>query len=108
MLRLTRPAVFAILSGALSAACRPDPATSPLGVKSGDVPPFPSGSGGFVAQITNPHLAFAPGRKFHYRSETADGVETNTVEVTTQTKTIMGISATVVHDSLYLNGALTE
>jgi hypothetical protein len=70
-------------------------------------PDFP-GSGNFVAAITNPYLAFAPGRKFHYRSETDAGVEINIVEVTRQTKRILGIDITVLHDQVLLNGELTE
>ena len=108
MSRISASIVFALASDGLLASCNPGPSTTAVGLKSGDLPTFPSDPSGFVSQITNPYLAFAPGRKFHYRSETADGVETNTVEVTTQTKTILGIAATVVHDSVYLNGSLTE
>ena len=109
MLRMLRPALLAAFTSALGAGCRVEQTVSPasLSVKK-ELPVFPSDPAGFVAQVTNPYLAFAPGKKFHYRSETPDGVETNTVEVTNQTKTILGISVTVVHDSVYLNGSLTE
>jgi hypothetical protein len=72
-----------------------------------EIPPFP-GAGNFVAQITNPYLNFAPGRVFTYRTETEAGTEINTVEVTTDTKTIIGVATTVVHDQVFLNGELSE
>src|SRR5262245_44279925 len=57
----------------------------------------------FVAGIHNPYLGFAPGKVFRYEGETADGTETVVVEVTTQTKTILGVVATVVHDQGFLD-----
>lgn len=62
----------------------------------------------FVAGVDNPYFPLIPGTTFEYRSETDDGLETNTVEVTHQTRTILGIAATVVHDRVYLDGELTE
>ena len=82
-----------------------DPARSAFAAK--EVPVFPPASD-FVARINNPYLAFAPGRKFHYRSETDAGVEINVVLVTRQTKRILDIDTTVLHDQVFLNGNLTE
>ncbi len=78
---------------------------SPAAAK--DIPTFP-GAGNFVSQISNPYMNFAPGRVFTYRTEKPDGTEINTVEVTTQTKLIIGVATTVVHDRVYVNGDLTE
>jgi hypothetical protein len=64
--------------------------------------------GNFVSTITNPYLTLTPGTTFHYRSETPDGVETNDVIVTHDTKQILGVSTTVVHDQVFLDGDLTE
>ncbi len=64
--------------------------------------------GDFVATVDNPFFPLIPGTTFEYRSETEDGVETNTVEVTSDSRTIEGITATVVHDQVYLEGDLTE
>lgn len=107
MSRIALPVIVAALTGALGAGCGPDQATTPA-FSNSQLPTFPSDAGGFVSRIDNPYLAFAPGRVFHYRSETADGVETNVVEVTNQTRRILGITATVVHDQGYLDGALVE
>src|SRR5574342_1271816 len=85
MSRLTSLVIIAALTGALGAGCGPDRATAPT-FSNVELPTFPSDPSGFVSRIDNPYLAFAPGRVFRYRSETADGLETNVVEVTTQTK----------------------
>src|SRR5262245_4609452 len=68
---------------------------SPAAAK--EPPTFP-GAGHFVAQITNPYMNFAPGRTFTYRSETSAGTEINTVLVTGDTKILMDVETTVVHD----------
>jgi len=71
------------------------------------LPAFP-GPGAFVAVIDNPYYPLIPGTTFEYRAETSAGLETNTVEVTSDTKTILGVAATVVHDRVFLDGELTE
>ena len=68
---------------------------------------FP-GPGNFVAEITNPWLAFAPGKTFRYEGESPDGHETIVVDVTNKTKRILGIVTRVVHDRGYINGSLVE
>ena len=64
--------------------------------------------GNFVSTITNPYLPLIPGTAFHYRSRTPDGVETSDVVVTRDTKQIVGVTVTVVHDEVFLDGDLTE
>jgi hypothetical protein len=108
MLRVTRPVMLAVLTCALGAACRSEQSVAPAAVAVKELPVFPADANGFVAQIDNPYLAFAVGRVFHYQSQTADGLETDVVEVTSQPKHILGITATVVHDQVFLDGALTE
>lgn len=83
------------------------PAGSPELARNVLAPSLPS-AGDFVARGTNPYFPLIHGTVFTYRSETDEGVETNTVEVTDRTKTILGIVATVVHDRVYLDGELTE
>ena len=60
----------------------------------------------FVATVTNPFFPLIPGRTWLY--EANDGSETNTVEVLSDTRTILGISATIVHDQVFTDGELTE
>jgi hypothetical protein len=69
-------------------------------------PPFAAAD--FVAGISNPYLPLVPGTVFHYRSETPDGLETNDVAVTRDSKQILGVNVTVVHDQVFLDGDLTE
>jgi hypothetical protein len=69
-------------------------------------PPFDAAD--FVAGIDNPYLPLTPGTVFHYRSETPDGLETNDVAVTRDSKQILGVNVTVVHDQVFLEGELAE
>jgi hypothetical protein len=62
----------------------------------------------FVPHISNPYLPQIPGTLYHYRSETPDGIEINLVRITRQTKQVLGVTTTVVHDQVFLNGELTE
>jgi hypothetical protein len=62
----------------------------------------------FVATIDNPYLPMTPGTTFTYVTQTADGVETNVVFVTLNTKVILGVTCIEVHDFVTLNGQLTE
>jgi len=65
--------------------------------------------GDFSTTIDNPYLPLTPGRTFHYRSQTKEGVETNDVTTTSDTKmTAIGVEARVVHDLVYLDGQKTE
>ena len=59
----------------------------------------------FVATIDNPWLPFTPGSRWVYQA--GEG-ERNEVVVTDQTRTVMGIRATVVRDTETRDGALVE
>jgi hypothetical protein len=61
-------------------------------------------AGDFVERIDNPYWPMAPGSKWVYR-EDGQRVE---VTVTDQTKEILGIQATVVHDVVSEDGELVE
>ena len=69
-------------------------------------PPFDDAA--FVSRVTNPYLFLVPGTVYHYRSETPEGLETNIVTVTSAHKEILGVSTTVVHDQVFLEGELSE
>jgi hypothetical protein len=62
----------------------------------------------FVAAVTNPLFPLAPGTTYHFEGETAEGVETIVTEVLADTRTILGITATIVHDRVFLDGDLIE
>lgn len=98
----------------LAAACGEPGPTGPLAALPNGpnatqavLPTFP-GAGQFVAVVDNPYYPLIPGTTFEYRAETDEGVETNTVEIASRTKTILGVAATVVHDQVFLDGELTE
>lgn len=73
-----------------------------------ELPGWPLSTEEFSTGLTNPYLAFAPGKTFYYAGETDEGLETIVVEVTHQKKTILGVPTTVVHDRAYLDGELIE
>jgi hypothetical protein len=106
--------IFIAVVGLVFAGCGKEP-SSPLGQS--EAPPTPSfihvamelpGPADFVDEITNPWLGYTVGKTFHYESETDEGLETITVEVLAETKTILGIEATIVHDWVELDGELIE
>ena len=62
----------------------------------------------FTALVTNKYLTFTPGTNSIFEGETEDGTEHIEVYVTNETKQIMGITATVVWDRVWLEGDLIE
>jgi hypothetical protein len=69
---------------------------------------LPFDANNFKNGVENIYFPLAPGTKWAYRQETPEGVETNPVEVTRDSKTILGVKVTVVHDQVYLGGSLKE
>ena len=62
----------------------------------------------FVSGIDNKYFTLVPGKRFTYESKTDEGTERVEVEVTRETKKIMGVVATVVRDRVWLNDKLIE
>ena len=62
----------------------------------------------FVAVVDNPYFPLIPGTTWRYESEEDDELEVTVVEVLSETKTILGIQATVVLDQVYVDGELLE
>lgn len=63
----------------------------------------------FVAAIDNPYFNLAPGRVWVYEGKDEDGkTERVEVEVTNETKTILGVNTTVVHAREWVEGELVE
>lgn len=62
----------------------------------------------FVAGVDNPFFPLVPGTVYHYEAQTDEGQETGRTEVLSDTKTILGIAATIVHDQVFLDGELLE
>jgi hypothetical protein len=62
----------------------------------------------FVETITNPFAPYAPGSHWAYEGMTEEGLERVEVDVLSDTRTILGIEATVVRDRVFLEGELVE
>lgn len=76
--------------------------------RSPKAPPTFPGSSKFVSAVDNEFFPLAPGTAFFYAGE-KDGIPgTDKMYVTHQTKQILGVACTVVHDRVFENGILTE
>lgn len=62
----------------------------------------------FVSGITNPFLPWTPGSSWTYEARHGDETERIDVTVMDNRRMIMGVSATVVRDTVRLNGAVIE
>jgi hypothetical protein len=62
----------------------------------------------FVATIDNPYFPLVPGTTFIYEGQTPDGLEHDEFAVTHNTRVILGVTCTEVHDTVTTNGVLTE
>jgi len=62
----------------------------------------------FVARIDNPYFPLTPGTTFIYEGQTAEGFEHDEFAVTRNTRVIQGVTCVEVHDTVTLDGELTE
>ena len=62
----------------------------------------------FVPEIDNDRLPFRPGSKWVYESIGGEEVERIEVVVTEEKRTVMGVSTTVVRDTVTVDGGLVE
>jgi hypothetical protein len=69
-------------------------------------PPFDPAN--FVTGVTNQFFPLPTGRIQFYRGQADGAAQTDSAEVLTETKTVFGVTATVVHDRVYTDGELTE
>lgn len=70
-------------------------------------PPLPAPSE-FVARVDNPWFPLRPGTVLLYRGRKDGEPSRDRLAVLSETKTILGVRATVVSDKLYLHGKLEE
>ncbi len=64
--------------------------------------------GDFAAVVDNSYFPLAPGARYIYEGQTGDGLERTEVEVLAETREVMGIAATVVRDTVFLDGQMIE
>jgi hypothetical protein len=62
----------------------------------------------FVAEIDNDRLPFSPGNKWIYESTGGEEVERIEVVVTEEKRIVMGVSTTIVRDTVTVDGELVE
>ncbi len=62
----------------------------------------------FSAAITNPYLPLQPGNRWIYEGRTDGGFERKVVEVTDETRVVMGVTCVVVKDTVTVNDQLHE
>lgn len=62
----------------------------------------------FVSSIDNPFLPIVLGRTLIYEAETDEGLEVVTITVSDETREILGVECTIVHDVVELDGELVE
>jgi hypothetical protein len=82
-------------------------ATTPLGLEELE-PRLALNAPGWVNTITNPFNPLIPGTVYFYQGTSGKQAETDIVVVTHQTKTIAGVTTTVVKDTVYVNGKKEE
>jgi hypothetical protein len=114
-----RQVLPAVVIGVLLSAMACDstePASSPEPAGSAEPAAETSGAayspeidrGNFVATIDNPLFPLEPGTVFKLKGETEDGIEKETITVTDRTKEVMGVTTTVVKDTVRVDGEIAE
>jgi hypothetical protein len=64
--------------------------------------------GDFVSRIDNPYMPLEPGTTLTYEGAAGDGQERTVVEVTHDTRQILGVTVTVVRDRVYRDDEVIE
>lgn len=70
--------------------------------------PFTLNPDDFVAVIDNPYLPLIPGTTRIYEGTTEDGTEHIEVTILDETKVVMGVTVTIVRDTVTIDGQLIE
>src|SRR4029450_2635965 len=102
-----------VLAGALWAGCGSSgkgtattpaskPAPPPWEIKGAYAPTIDPAN--FVTTIDNTYFPLVPGTAFHYQGTKEGTKQTDDMVVTDQTKQILGVTATAVHDTRSENG----
>jgi hypothetical protein len=76
---------------------------SPTGTYAFDLKPAD-----FVERVDNPYFPLLPTTRWVYEGQGEDGLERIEIEALSETRQVMGITATVVHDTVYLDGEMIE
>ena len=71
-------------------------------------PKPPKLPGEFVGQVTNSYFPLQPGTTLTYKGKVDGKSATDVFTVTDETKEILGVTTTVVHDQVFVKGELVE
>ena len=63
---------------------------------------------GFTTTVDNPYFPLPPGARWVYEGRVEDGLERTVVEVTGDTRVVMGVTCVVVRDTVTLDGEVIE
>jgi hypothetical protein len=95
--------------GRLALATAPSPRGAAPVASTSNLITIPFDANNFASGVTNPYFPLPPGKIFTYQNLLKDTQELNTVEVTKEKKSILGVPVTVVHDQVFLaDGSLAE
>lgn len=97
-----------LVVGCGTSAATPAPPTEAPAVASPEAYTVNINPADFVDVIDNPYFPRIPGTKYVYEGKTQDGLERIEIEILRETRQVMGITATVMRDTVYLNGELIE
>lgn len=96
------PTVIALLAS----ACALAPAGNP---SAGETYTVNVSAADFVQGVDNRYFPLSPGAKWVYEARLEDGTtERNEVEVSSETRVVNGVTAAVVHDTVFVQGQLVE
>lgn len=73
-----------------------------------ELPTFNASDFSNPTSITNPWLSLPIGREFEFEGETDKGMETIEIEITGETKKVMGIDTLVYRDIVWVDGVVVE
>ncbi len=96
-----------VLTSVVSLVCSAMAGCEALGVKAAEYHPTID-PGNFQETINNPFYPLKPGTTWTYTEKARLKTSENVITVTENTKTIMGIKCTVVHDTVTTDGILAE
>lgn len=100
--------LVAIIAACTQATPLPTDTAAPAEVDSGEAYTVDIDPADFVEVIDNPYFFLTPDAKYIYEGETEDGLERIEVEILDEAKEVLGVTTTVVRDSVYLDGELSE
>lgn len=96
--------IFAVIVLFLLAGCAPAAAPSTAEAYTVNLT-----ASDFVKVVDNPYYPLTPGAKYVYESRLEDGtIESNQIEILHETRDVNGVTATIVHDTVWVDGQLVE